>query len=277
MSSKKDSLTLSFTSHTNADTVNYNQDEDLNHYSSTPPSHSVINFSTEMDDLHAFHDRYQRYTKQAIAVLSPLPAQRSTIRKRIGALSLLSLRRTLVYLIYTNTLTVEQGDQLSPLFKVLGIEGVSNELFYLLTHAPILIQREQALAAIFHSTKGQSYFENLSEFQRIELSGPWIRPMMRIATIDTFPRFAIAALYHSTADYARADLLQRFEECRQEVNADPIYVYEILWQRPIEEHLALYLLETLYTQQLLPEYESMISKVHSSLHVCLRTIYEHCA
>ena len=182
-----------------------------------------------------------------------------------------------MHLIYTNALTVEQGDQLSPLFKVLGSEGVSNELFHLITYTTNRIQREQALAAMFHSTAGQMYFEDLSEFQRIELSGPWIRPMMRLVESDTFPRFALAALYHSTADYARAELLQRFEECRIEVKADPLYVYEIVWQRPIEENLALYLFKNLHAQQLLPDYEIMKCKIHSSLHACLNTIFQQCA
>ena len=71
-------------------------------------------------------------------------------------------------------------------------------------------------------------FEMLSEEERIWLSGPWVRPMMRLAGRERFPKQALLALYQSTSPEIRLQLLQQFERCRRRVHADPLPAYELL-------------------------------------------------
>jgi hypothetical protein len=71
-------------------------------------------------------------------------------------------------------------------------------------------------------------FEQLNEADRVLLSGPWVRPMFRLAEHELFPRYAIFALYKSTPEAQRLDLLIQFEKCRRRVRVQALPAYEKL-------------------------------------------------
>jgi hypothetical protein len=91
-----------------------------------------------------------------------------------------------------------------------------------------LMRVERGLAALFHSARGHEMFEIFTEEERVLLSGPWVRPMMRLASRERFPKQALLALYQSTSVDARELLIQQFERCRRRVHADPLPTYELL-------------------------------------------------
>lgn len=84
---------------------------------------------------------------------------------------------------------------------------------------PMMV-REGCLAFLMHQetilNDGRSAFEALTERQRIDLSGPWVRPMVRLATegsgSDTvFPKLALQALVHNTTDRNKIYLIDYIE------------------------------------------------------------------
>ena len=197
--------------------------------------HNKFKIAKESQADHALSARPLKGIKSlkcaAIAhdLLLNLPLSIEEAMNRSGRWSLCSIRHALVQLIELNGLSIEEGDQLSPLFKVIGVTGVEVDLERLVKSALAQKQREQAFAAIFHSEAGAELFETFSANDRIELSGPWVRPMMRMAPLDLFPRYALAALYQSTDSVDRPLIIDFFERSRSMVKASPQVVYERLF------------------------------------------------
>ena len=170
--------------------------------------------------------------RQALSLLSPLPSSTEELARRAYPLTLTELRCVLVTLMERGALSAAQGDRLSPFFKVLGVGAQEARLLALFEREG---QREgceelraQALAALFHSPRGVALFESLDALERVSLCGPWVRPMMALASEELFPRLAIAALYQATPPEARCALLWRLERCRAEVGGEAKRAYEAL-------------------------------------------------
>ena len=134
----------------------------------------------------------------------------------------------MLYLVCTRSLTQTQGDQLSPLFKVLGVDGIEERVLSLFKHTQFIPLKEQLLAMIFHSESGLELFENLSDQERVELCGPWMRPMVMLSKSQSFPRYALCALYTSTPQEQQPYLLEKIEHFRARQRLNPCFVYEIL-------------------------------------------------
>ena len=174
----------------------------------------------------------------ARSLLQSLPAHLDEVRHRTRCTSLFELRIALFALIDSNQMRLGEADQLAPLFRVIGVDELEEPLQLWLTEEWMAFKHEQSitrltrvergLAAIFHSARGHEMFEILTEEDRILLSGPWVRPMMRLAARDRFPKQALLALYQSTSVEAREQLIQQFERCRRRVHADPLPTYELL-------------------------------------------------
>lgn len=184
-------------------------------------------------------------------LLGALPQHLNDVQSAAPRSSLFELRVALFALIDADLLSLEEGDQLAPLFRVLGVEELEEPLYQWFVQERevfgadedvILPQRrvavwdrrksqrlERGLAALFHSTRGFVLFEQLSERERIDLCGPWVRPMMRLSRRELFPRVALRALYLATSQETRASLIDQLEKCRAKVGAPLFPTYEELF------------------------------------------------
>ena len=167
-------------------------------------------------------------------LLCTLPSTLEEVRVRSKSYSLFDLRMALFILIDQDLLNVEEGDQLAPLFRVLGVGELEELLEKWLknerTNPGAHLRRnryrqERGLASLFHSARGHLVFDQMSELERIELSGPWVRPMLRLARRDAFPRHALRALYRATSQEARPELIHHLERLRSKVSAPLIPTY----------------------------------------------------
>ena len=175
----------------------------------------------------------------ARSLLQSLPAHLDEVNDRARSASLFALRVALFALIDSDQIGAYEADQLAPLFRVIGLEELEEPLYLWLTREWAELDRDHAsthqvarvergLAALFHSARGHEMFEVLSEEERVWLSGPWVRPMMRLAGRERFPKQALLALYQSTSPEIRPQLLRQFERCRRRAHADPLPAYELL-------------------------------------------------
>lgn len=183
-------------------------------------------------------DSFNRALSQARSLLQRLPSHLDEVRRRSAPSSLFELRIALFALIDSDALGCDEADQLAPLLRVLGVQELERPLSLWLEgewciaqsdrHNAHTTRVERGLAALFHSARGHELFESLSGEERIRLSGPWVRPMMRLAGRDRFPKQALLALYQSTDPNDRDALIQQFERCRRRVHARPLPTYELL-------------------------------------------------
>ena len=174
----------------------------------------------------------------AHALLHTLPSHLDEVMQRTESTSLFELRVALFCLIDSDQLNALEADQLAPLFRVIGVKELTDPLALWIEaelkawhRAPTFAHTtrvERGLASVFHSERGHELFEALSEHERIELSGPWVRPMLRLAPREVFPRQALLALYRSTSALARPELIHQLELCRRQINASALPAYELL-------------------------------------------------
>ena len=188
-------------------------------------------------------DRSPRSLTQRLAVtlLTSLPRSLSEAGHRVSPVPLKMARSALVMMIEEGSLTAWEGDRLSPLFKVIGVGSEVSRLSELAQLSSCEEQRSRALAALFHSEEGQRLFHLLTDEERVTLSSPWVRPMMALASEDHFPRFALTALFESTARACQPSLIRQFERCRAEVSGCAKSAYEVLLRQGelTTEHLEL--------------------------------------
>ncbi len=196
----------------------------------------------------------------AVALLITLPTNPDDARRRSPGLPLSELREALVDMIEREALSQREGDRLSPLFKVIGSEGVSDRLERLAQESPSASTRDYALAALFHSARGLRLFESLSAEERVARCGPWVRPMVSMASDDSFPRVALAALYRATPAPTRPLLMWKIESCRQEVGGDPLAAYEQLLRAPLTEQEAEPLLQGLRESRALAAVSALMER-----------------
>jgi len=92
-----------------------------------------------------------------------------------------------------------------------------------------MMVREGCLAFLMHQetliNDGRSAFEALTERQRIDLSGPWVRPMVRLAAEESdadtvFPKLALKALVHNTTDQNKSYLIDYIESVERMFGVD---------------------------------------------------------
>lgn len=215
--------------------LNLNRDQLVLRLIDHDPSLESLNFDMELPDL-------ELSASHARSLLSSLPSTMDEIRRRTSPVSLFSLRASLFALIDQEFLTSDEADQLAPLARILGLGQIEEalRLWFLRVHAsthlssstsrPQMTRLERGLAVLFHSTQGQHIFESLTGEERVLLSGPWVRPMMRLAHQELFPRHALLALYRSTQNKHQALLLDQYERCRKRVGASPFTVYSLLFE-----------------------------------------------
>ena len=90
---------------------------------------------------------------------------------------------------------------------------------------PMMV-REGCLAFLMHQetilNDGRSAFEALTERQRIDLSGPWVRPMVRLAAEESevFPKLALQALVRNTTDRNKIYLIDYIESVERMFGVD---------------------------------------------------------
>ncbi len=178
------------------------------------------------------------------AFLLSLPSDFKEVKHRCVSESLFVLRAILFTYIDQDLLTLEEADQLAPLCRVLGLGKLETCVLRWFKHEKKaydhcknkalkisktqFMRLERGLSILFHSPSGQMLFEQLNEADRVLLSGPWVRPMFRLAEHELFPRYAIFALYKSTPEAQRLDLLMQFEKCRRRVRVQALPAYEKL-------------------------------------------------
>ena len=200
----------------------------------------------ELDDL-------QSAIIHARSLLSSLPSTLEEVKRRSLSVSLFALRASIFALVSQERLTTEEADQLAPLSRVMGLGRIAPSILVWLrnllgsTHLSLVTPRsqlskiERGLALLFHSPQGQRVFEELSGEDRVLLCGPWVRPMMRLAPHELFPRHALLALFRSTQQEHRMLLIELFERSRRRVGCSPLPAYQLLL-----EHLNLIELEKLF-------------------------------
>ena len=218
-----------------------------------PKSLTVTNLSTrliELDptlkqDLEGLTtDHLLRAHHSIRSLLLSLPNHIEEVRARSGSSSLFTIRVVLFTLVDHNLLTLEEADQLAPLFRIIGLGSLEAALmnWFCQEHTNLgktgweedeglkltTNRLERGLSILFHSDQGQYLFESLKEEERVRLSGPWVRPMMRLASYEVFPQYALCALFKSTSENMKATLIIQFEKCRRKVRAKPLPIYEKL-------------------------------------------------
>ena len=130
--------------------------------------------------------------------------------------------------IKSNELSEEAVDSLAPFFRVVGLPTRDQVSFIGEFHLTDNIEHKQSfLACVFHTETGKVFFDTLTDEERIDYSSPWVRPMMRLAMTELFPRHALAALWTSTQPRLRSRMVYKMEEERKRVNADSQIVYEV--------------------------------------------------
>lgn len=108
--------------------------------------------------------------------------------------------------------TTDDADQIGPMAKVVGMNDHVAELEMRFRDADAAdVTRERALAAMFHTPRGHDVFGALDADERIRWSGPWIRPMLRLAheMEDEFPPRALLMLFVATPKSSRMLLANR--------------------------------------------------------------------
>ena len=165
-------------------------------------------------------------------LMQTLPSDKSDVRKVIKdsyspeniageTLNFFGLRAAIFHLIDSNSLTLKEQDSLPPLMKVVSLGEMQTVFisFYIqeIGSESGIRRKEAALAAIFHDPQGAIEFEKLSEQRKMNLSGPWVRPMLRCAEDSQYPRQAIACLYRTSRD--KKYFISRLEEFRAETDS----------------------------------------------------------
>jgi hypothetical protein len=134
----------------------------------------------------------------------------------------------LITAIKEDALSDEAEDCLAPFFRVVGLSTEDSIRFISEFHKVDDSEHKQhLLACVFHTVEGKALFDLLSEEERIDYSSPWIRPMMRLAMTEIFPRHALAALYASTSKEHQPRIVLKMEAERKRVNADAQTVYKV--------------------------------------------------
>jgi hypothetical protein len=106
----------------------------------------------------------------------------------------------------------ELVDRIAPLSKLLKMDAHAQELQALFEdNTKDTDTRERALAALFYTRGGHAAFLALSHDERVEWSGPWLRPMLRLSHMgeDPFPPRALFALYVATPKPQRTRLVEK--------------------------------------------------------------------
>ena len=206
----------------------------------------ILSFDPELrqDCIRLSTGALQKAQKDLFELLLSLPNHLEELKQRITSSSLFSLRAVLFIHVDQDLMTLEEADQLAPLCRVLGLgqletcverwfrhEKKAYDFAKLKSFQPNkrqIMRLERGLSLLFHSPSGQAIFESLNETDRVELSGPWVRPMFRLAEHELFPRYALFALYKSTAENQRLTLLVQFEKCRKRVQVKALPAYEKL-------------------------------------------------
>lgn len=179
----------------------------------------------------------------ARSLLFTLPSTLDEVMRRSGPVSLFSIRVALFSMVESDQLTTDEADQLAPLMRVLSVGELEQALVAWFKRVRQVdpqsenvkfdkrrqAKLERGLSMLFHSPRGHELFESICESERIELSGPWVRPMMRLANHELFPRHALLALYRSTSPILRPALLHQFERCRRRVRAKPLPAYTMIF------------------------------------------------
>lgn len=128
------------------------------------------------------------------------------------------------------------SDTLAPAIRALDIGeeevmGVAALLKRAQDESRPLWEREIAMSLVFYTPQGQKTFEELRQRDRIMLSGPWIRSMIKVAggAYDdgigdkTFGRLALMMLYRTTPVEARTlfvdKMVQEFRAISGDVTA----------------------------------------------------------
>lgn len=144
------------------------------------------------------------------ALLTSLPSNKQQALSRTGA-TIDEIHDYMVGNAIARSFTLVELDRLAPLFRVLDVpSNHTNMLKHLVKSNLDVSIREVALSMVFHSKEGQDLFESLGQTDRIALMGPWVRPMLTMASQgDAFAVTALCALYEATPSDYRALMVKR--------------------------------------------------------------------
>lgn len=209
--------------------------------------------------------RANKINPQVDAFLSQslVDAQRSI--ETLSSEQCIALTEDILYLLSNHMLSLEIIDQLSVLYKEnpesLLTPQLLNQMLAQFQGTLDRYQREGILAMLFHHPQGTMLFEQLSDAERVDLSGPWIRPMMRLASVDLFPRFALLSLYHSTPKAERKRLMSHLERCRIEAKVKDLICYESLLKAQLTRQELTWLFRAIYRSGELDALEPIIDQL----------------
>ena len=166
--------------------------------------------------------------QQLSSILNPIPFTKEEFAQKYMKVTavnffnteaaLHALRQDILDLVRGMTMDQETKDNLSPAFKILGLGDCERDFVTFWEQAETLPTKEVALGCLFHSPIGQKIFQHLSETDRIDLIGPWVRPMLRLCSTQEFPKYALAALYENTSVGNKEYLMKRIEKIRKDLD-----------------------------------------------------------
>ena len=139
-----------------------------------------------------------------------------------------------------------ETDNLPPLVRVLRddlqVRHVE-EATRVLNTSQVLKEREVALALLMHVER--SAFDTLTDPERILLSGPWVRPMLRhLSAPDGFPQQAMFQLLNSVSLRYRTMMIAQMNDCALEVGVSLPTGIPTLRETPLGvSHVSLWLME----------------------------------
>lgn len=129
--------------------------------------------------------------------------------------SIAGVQRELFTSALQGELTQIEIDQIAPLIRVIGFPQDYVETLISKFDVGCVSERESYLALMFHTPVGSKFFGSLPEKKRIILSGPWIRPMLRLADNgQEFPKKALVQIVKSTSKRNQALFREIIEEYR---------------------------------------------------------------
>ena len=156
------------------------------------------------------------------ALLHKLPSSPQDALRRIcrdGAYTIAQAINTIATDALTMRLSQHEVDCLPPLVRVLRNDLQARhikEAKRVLSTSLVLKEREVALALLMHAD--HSAFDTLTDPERVLLSGPWVRPMLRhLSAPDGFAQQALFSLLNCVSLRYRPMMIAQMNDCALEV------------------------------------------------------------
>ena len=182
-------------------------------------------------------------------LLHNLPSSPQDALRRIcrdGAFTLAQAVNTIARDALAMQLSQQETDNLPPLIRVLRDDLQARhieEATHVLHTSQVLKEREVALALLMHAD--YSAFDTLTDPDRVLLSGPWVRPMLRhLSAPDRSPQQALFSLLGCVSLRYRPMMIAQMNDCALEVGVSLPTGIPTLPNPPMGvSHVSLWLME----------------------------------